>query len=222
MVNNKLAISQQCVFILKKAGCTLGCISMTVTSSQRQVSLPLCIDCEIDSEVLHPILDWPVRCSRVWSTRCIRKSWKDLAWMNPAFGWKLWEENTETQYCYCCPDLPSGRQCRRWSETTLGDTWFWDERRKLLGWNFLLDVMILDKILCKKQRYLFLILRMVRHWKKLPRASLEVPLFQRLIQLDKNLCDLLEVDHCRARSRTRWLWEVPSRPNDFVNLSRFV
>lgn len=41
---------------------------------------------------------------------------------------------------------------------------------------------------------------MVRHWNKLPKASLEVPLFQRLILLDKNISDLLEVDLFREGS----------------------
>lgn len=44
---------------------------------------------------------------------------------------------------------------------------------------------------------------MVRHWNKLLKASLGVPLFQRLIQLDKNMSDLLEAGLFRARSCTR-------------------
>lgn len=106
------------------------------------VSPPLQSACEINSEVLHPILDSAARHSGVWSTKSITKSWEDWAWINPAFSWKLWEENTETEYCYCCLELPRGRLYRRWSETPLGDTWFWDERYELVGENFLLDVMI--------------------------------------------------------------------------------
>ena len=42
MVDEKLNMTQQCVFSAQKANCILGCIKRSVTSRSREGILPLC------------------------------------------------------------------------------------------------------------------------------------------------------------------------------------
>ena len=51
LVDNRMAVSQQCTLVAKKATGILGCIKKSMTSRSRKVILPLC------SALMRPRLD---------------------------------------------------------------------------------------------------------------------------------------------------------------------
>ena len=71
LVNNRLAMSQQCALLAKKANGILGCIKKSMASRSREVVIPFC-----------SALVWPHReyCDRLWAPQYKkgRVQWRDL------------------------------------------------------------------------------------------------------------------------------------------------